>query len=280
MFKSILVCTDGSKYSDTAREYGVHLAQRIGARLAGLHVMDSRILEGPLMADISGWVGASPYAAQLPQFRELLREKAEAVGEAFRARCAEAGLEPEIRLRTGHPLPLILEESLEFELLILGQKGEHAEFVGELMGATAERVCRHTERPCLVTPEQYRPITRILTAYDGSAHAGKALGVAAELAAALREPLIVLTVNEKGDSAAARGTNAAGERLARDHGAQVESRVVEGKAGPTILRVAEESGADLIAIGAFGHGRIREFFIGSAAAHVAARAHTPLLMAR
>lgn len=280
MFKSILVCTDGSKYGDTAREYGLHLAQRVGARLAGLHVMDSRILEGPLMADISGWIGASPYAAQLPQFRELLREKAEAVGEAFRARCAEAGLEAEMRLRTGHPLPLILEESRQFELLALGQKGEHADFVGEMMGATAERVCRHVERPCLLTPEKFRPITRILAAFDGSGHAGKALTVAAELAVTLREPLVLLTVDEKGDLAAARETNAAGERIARDHGAQVEARVTEGKAGATILRVAEETGSNLIAMGAFGHSRIREFFIGGAAAQVAARTQMPVLMAR
>lgn len=280
MFKSILVCTDGSKYGDTAREYGIHLARRVGARLVGLHVMDSRMLEGPLMADISGWVGASPYAAQLPRFRELMREKAEAVANAFRDRAAEENLTAEVTVRTGHPIPLILEEARKAELLVLGQKGEHADFLGEMTGSTTDRVSRHTERPCLVTPAEFRPVSRILAAYDGSGHAGQALEVAAELAAALPAPLVVLTVNEKGDAAQTMETLAAGEQLARDHGVNVETVTAEGKAGPTVLRIAEEKGCDLIAIGAFGHSRIRELFIGSAASHITARAHCPVLMAR
>jgi len=280
MFKSILVCTDGSKYGDTAREYGIHLAQRVGARLAGLHVMDSRMLEGPLMADISGWVGASPYAAQLPQFRELLREKGEAVAQAFRARAEELGTSADVSVRTGHPVPLIIEEARKAELLVIGQKGEHADFIGEMTGSTAERVSRHAERPCLVTPAEFRPITRILAAYDGSGHAGKALELAAELSSALAAPLALLAVDEKGDSERVREALAAGLQLARDHGVAADGVTAAGKAGAAVLRVAEEKGCDLIAVGAFGHSRIREFFIGSAAAQISARAHCPVLMAR
>jgi nucleotide-binding universal stress UspA family protein len=232
------------------------------------------------MADMSGWVGASPYAAQLPQFRELLREKAEAVAEAFRSRCGEAGVEVEMVLRTGHPIPVLIEEARKAELLILGQKGEHAEFVGEMMGSTVERVCRHTERPCLVTPAEFRPISRILVAYDGSGHAGKALQVAAELSVSISASIVMLSIDEKGDAKHARDIAEAGARLAQDHGAHVETLIVEGKAGPTLLQTAEEQGCNLIAMGAFGHSRIREFLIGSAATHVAARSHGPVLMAR
>lgn len=280
MFKSILVCTDGSKYGDTAREYGIHLAQRVGARLAGLHVMDSRMLEGPLMADISGWVGASPYAAQLPQFRELLREKGEAVAQAFRARAEELGISAEVLVRTGHPVPLIIEEARKSELLVIGQKGEHADFIGEMTGSTAERVSRHAERPCLVTPAEFRPISRILAAYDGSGHAGQALELATELSSAMAAPLVLLVVDEKGEPERVRDALTAGLQLARDHGVTADGVTATGKAGAAVLRVAEEKGCDLIAVGAFGHSRIREFFIGSAAAQISARAQCPVLMSR
>ncbi len=280
MFKSILVCTDGSKYGDAAREYGIHLAKRVGARLAGLHVMDSRMLEGPLMADISGWVGASPYAAQLPQFRELLRDKAEAIAQAFRARAEEFGISADVVVRTGHPVPLIVEAARKAELLVIGQKGEHADFIGEMTGSTAERVSRHAERPCLVTPAEFRPINRILAAYDGSGHAGQALKIAAELAVLWSVPLTLLTVDEKGDADRMREAASAGDQLARDHGVTPDVIRAAGRAGETVLRVAEEKGCDLIAVGAFGHSRIREFFLGSAAAQISARAHCPVLMAR
>lgn len=281
MFKSILVCTDGSKFGDTAREYGLHLARKVGARLIGLHVMDARMLEGPLMADISGWIGASPYAAQLPQFREMLREKAEAIGEAFRIKSLQEGIEPEILIRTGHPASVILEESAKAELLTLGQKGEHADFLGEMMGSIADRVSRHSGRPCLITPATFRPLRNILAAYDGSAQAGQALEIAAELAATIGAPLTVLSIAQKGNLDEARARAANGVRLARDHGAETEFAVMAAdRAGPAILQTAEERDSDLIALGAMGHSRIREFFIGSAAAHVAAHATRAVLMAR
>ncbi len=281
MFKSIMVCTDGSSYSETACEYGIDLAKKVGARLIGLHVMDALLLEGPLMADISGWIGASPYAAQLPQFRELLREKAEAIGEAFATACQEVGMAPEVTIRTGHPISVILEESAKVELTVLGQKGEHAEFLGEMMGSTAERISRHIRRPCLLTPAGFRPIRKILAAYDGSAQAGAALELAAELAAALAVPLTILTIAQKDDGEAARAAAANGVRMARDHGAEADSvTMAVGRAGPAILQAAEEHQCDLIALGSIGHSRFRDFFIGSAAAHVAARSSRPVLMVR
>jgi len=100
MIKSILVSTDGSAYGDTACEYGIFLARRLSALLMGLHVLDSRMLEGPLMADISGWIGAQPYGAQLKQFRELMEKKGESIMQSFEERCREADL-PAERARQG-----------------------------------------------------------------------------------------------------------------------------------------------------------------------------------
>ncbi|MBN1270588.1 MAG: universal stress protein, partial [Kiritimatiellae bacterium] len=123
MIKSILVCTDGSEYGDTACDYAIHLAGKLKARLMGLHVLDSRMLEGPLMADISGWVGAQPYGAQLQQFRDLMEKKGEAVINAFTDRCEKAGLTAETWMKMGHPARVVLQEEGRAELLIMGQKG-------------------------------------------------------------------------------------------------------------------------------------------------------------
>ena len=81
---------------------------------------------------------------------------------------------------------------------MLGQKGEHAEWIGDMMGSTVERVVRHSVKPCLVTPDAFRPFSSILAAYDGSTHASQALHEAVELAMALNLELMVLTVAENG----------------------------------------------------------------------------------
>jgi nucleotide-binding universal stress UspA family protein len=280
MIKSILVCTDGSPYGDIASEYGIHLAKALKARILGLHVLDSRMLEGPLMADLSGWIGAQPYGAQLQQFRELMHQKGEAVIGAFASRCETAGLKPETWIKMGHPPRVILEEEARAELLVLGQKGEHAEWIGEMTGSLAERVVRHSVKPCLVTPGAFKPVSKILVAYDGSAHASQALHEAVELAVQLGSPLSVLTVAEDKDLDAANRISRDGLTLAEAHDCRAAHLVAKGPAGATILDTAYQHGFDFIVMGAYGHGRIREMILGSTTQQVLTRSEVPVMLVR
>ena len=83
MIKRILVATDGSKNGNAACTYAFNLAQTLQADCQGIHVIDERMLEGPLFADISGWLGAEAYSAQISQFYTLMEEKADAIAAAF-----------------------------------------------------------------------------------------------------------------------------------------------------------------------------------------------------
>jgi nucleotide-binding universal stress UspA family protein len=278
MIKSILVCTDGSEYGNVACDYGLFLAKQCQAELAGLHVLDSRMLEGPLMADISGWVGAQPYGAQLQQFRELLQQRGEAVAEAFGQRCRDQGIEAVAATKMGHPARAILDEEARTELLVLGQRGEHAELLEGMMGSNVERVVRHAETPCLVTPAAFHPVRRILSAYDGSGHAGKGLHEASELAAALNVELIVLTVGEPGSQRDSGRTAADGVHLAEVHGCRARPVVVEGNPEEAVLAQAHTEHCDLIVVGAYGHGRIREMFIGSTTNRLVSESDLPVML--
>jgi nucleotide-binding universal stress UspA family protein len=280
MIKSILVCLDGSSHSDAACDLALHLTSRLHARLLGLHVLDSRMLEGPLMADLSGWIGAQPYGAQLQQFRELMEQKGHAVVRAFDDRCAKAGVQAESWLKMGHPARIILEEEARAELLVLGQRGEHADWMGDMMGSTVERVVRHSVKPCIVVPATFTPFTRILAAYDGSSHASQALREAAELAVALDLELVVLTVaeSEDQDKAAAISQDAMG--LVGAHGARARPRVARGRSAVTILECAKEEQCNLVVVGAYGHSRVREMILGSTTTTLVTRSHLPVMLVR
>jgi nucleotide-binding universal stress UspA family protein len=281
MIKSILVCTDGSEYSDVATEYGIHLATRLKARILGLHVLDQRMLDGPLLADISGWIGAQPYAAQVQSFRKLMEEKGEAVIGSFSQKCRSAGLEPETRVKLGHPPSVILEEEARAELVVMGQKGEHAGVIGELTGSIVERVVRHSVKPCLVTPARFSPITRILVAYDGSGHSSKALQEAAELTAALNLPVTAVTVAEGGNRERAEEISRDAVKIMQSHACrQSSARVIEGNASTVIMEAARQEKCDFIVLGAYGHNRIREMMIGSTTTQILSRAKMPVMLVR
>ena len=281
MIRSLLVCTDGSSYGDVACEYAMDLSVRLRAQLSALHVIDARLLEGPLMADLSNWIGAQPYGAQVPQFRELLNRKGETILEAFAQKCAARNLSPNTLLSSGHPVHVILEEEAKTELLILGQKGEHADWAGHLMGSTVERIVRQSLRPCLVTPDTFRPITKMVVAFDGSGHAAKALHEAIELAQELKVTMNLVTVAD-GETPEARAAQIIkdGLSLVKAHGFTTESAVVKGIPAEAILEHARSQKGDLIVMGAFGHSRIREMILGSTTAQVVASAGLPVLLVR
>lgn len=280
MIKSILVCTDGSPHGDAACEYAIDFARKLYATLTALHVLDSRMLEGPFMADVSGWVGAQPYGEQLQQFRVLMQQKGEAVIEAFNARCAAAGVQAATQLSMGHPIHTILQAENQVELLVMGQKGEHAEWGGEMMGSTAERVVRHSVKPCLVTPETFKPVSRILAAYDGSAHSSQALHEAIELATALKTPLSIMTVAEDKDLERANQITREGLQMAQAHQCPATHLVAKGPPAPALLNMAAEHQFDLLVMGAYGHSRIREMIVGSTTAQLVSRSPIPVMLVR
>jgi nucleotide-binding universal stress UspA family protein len=280
MIKTMMVFTDGSSGGTTAARYALHLARRLNAKLAGCHVLDSRMLEGPLMADISGWIGAQPYSGQLQHFRDLMQQKGEAVIAALVSMAEAEGVEIDAKLLMGHPARVILQEEAKTEMIILGRRGEHAELTGEFIGSTVERVTRHSVKPCLVTPDDFQPVNKILCAFDGSSHAGKALTEAVEMALALQTPLVILSVAENHDLRATRDIAEDGMRIARAHECPAANLVVEGRPEQMIQLKAEELGCGLIVVGSHGHSRIRDMILGGTTHTLVARARLPVLLVR
>lgn len=278
MIKNIMVCTDGSAYSDTACLYAIDLSKRLQARLLGLHVLDARALEGPLMADVANWVGAQPYGGQRFSFHKMMEEKGQAILDAFAAQARTAGLEPETIMTIGHPVAAILRQEGRAELLVAGRKGEHAEWNDEMLGSSIDRLVRRSTNPFLITPAEFQPINHIMAAYDGSGHAGRALQTAVGLSQALAVELSVVTIGE--DNEANRNViKEAGKRL-KAYGVDIDPVLRPGKPETGIISEAAERGVDLIIAGTHGHGRIREMLLGGITHHLMASAKLPLLMVR
>ena len=238
------------------------------------------MLEGPLMADISGWIGAQPYGAQLQQFRDLMQRKGETVIQAFNAKCTEAGITPESWIKMGHTPAVILDEEVRAELVVLGQQGEHAEWIGEFMGSTGERVVRHSVKPCLITSDTFRPINRILAGYDGSGHASQALHEAVELAMALKVELVVITAAESEQEDRAQQISRDAADLVKAHDYSALTMVVKGQPADALIEHARDENCGLIVVGAYGHTRIREMIIGSTTTQIIHKSHLPVMLVR
>lgn len=280
MFKKLLVCTDGSSYGDVACQYAFRLAQTLNAELAGLHVLDIRMIEGPALSDFAGALGVSGYYAGLPQFRLLMESKGNAIRDNFLARAKEAGVTADFQIESGHPVHVILEQEKASDLLILGQKGENEQFGLELIGSMAERITRHAHHSCLVTPGRFTPVSNILAACDGSPISGKVADIAGALALKLGASLTIATVAEKIAPGEARKTAEEARLTCAKQGIDAKVQILEGQAGDALLDCITQHKNDLIVMGAHAHTRIREWFVGCTSQRILANSGIPALLVR
>jgi nucleotide-binding universal stress UspA family protein len=280
MFKSILLCTDGSPAADVAAEYAVWFATQLHGRLRALYVTDIRILEGPLLSDVSGALGAQPYPALLPQLQQIQVEKAQTILGATAKRARDAGVACDTAHETGMMTDIVLDQERGADLVVLGQRGEHAQWSGDSLGSSVERLVRASVKPCLVTPRDFRPVKKILLAYDGSGESAKALSAGFDLGAALGAELVLVTVAPMDSADAAAKLLRAAHQQAQTRKLNVTTELAHGHAEAEILHLSYKTGADLIVMGAYGHTRIRELMLGSTTAQVMRKAHIPVLLAR
>lgn len=277
MIKNILFGVDGSPFGEIAREYAIDLAKRLGARLEAVHVVDSRMLDFPLVAPQTGVIAWNP--AAINGLQQSLRARGETLLRETTARGEKDGVPIVTTLEFGHPSQVFDAIQSRTELVILGRQGEHSKTAPDLTGSTMERFIRHASRPCLVTPAAFRPIGKILVGVDGSASASRALHEAVELANALRIPLVILAVAEReSDLPLAQKNASEAHSLARAHDCAAADLTAVGAPGTCILDQAEETGCDLVVLGSHGHGWIYDRLIGSAAAHVVSRGKIPVML--
>lgn len=280
--KNLLICTDGSNYSEECCRFGAWLAKQTDARIEVLYVTDLRQFEIPAVADLSGSLGIQPYEGMVAQLQEVEKHKAKFVEEQALRVFAESGLTE--RTTFHHETGLLVDEIGDYakraDLILLGKRGENANFASEHLGSMLERVVRSATKPCLVTSRKFRPIDHVAIAYDGGPSAKKALQFMAdnELFKAFNLHVITAVEGRKEDEAAARLAEA--EKIMKAAGLYPACQLLTGEVETAIADYVVKAKVDLLIAGAYGHGRIRELLIGSTTTELLRRCHIPVLCFR
>jgi nucleotide-binding universal stress UspA family protein len=152
--KKILYTTDLSESARYAFGYAVSLANRYGADLTILHVMED--LSGTQGMLVINAIGEKKWS----EIRDSnKKEVLDALKERVEQFCAEvSGEHPEcpflineIVVTTGNPVEEILKqaEKKESDLLVMGAHG-HGILAGAMIGSISRRVLRQCKKPVLV----------------------------------------------------------------------------------------------------------------------------------
>ena len=285
--KKILLCTDGSAYSQVSYEYAAWLAQHMEVAIEVLYVTDSRGEQAAQTADFSGSIGINSYQQLLSELVEIEAAKAKINHRRAKIILREAQKflsdrqveRIELTHETGFLVDLFHELERDSDLVILGKRGENANFASEHLGVNMERIVRSSHKPCLVTPRKFRPVNRVLLAYDGGKSCQKALQYLTQLPAFENLELHIVTV-DTGDTAKARQRldfARKSDAIAKFHPA---IELLTGKPEAEIEKYLAAHNIDLLVMGAYGHNRIRHLIIGSTTAQMLRNSQLPVLMFR
>lgn len=281
----ILALTDGSIYAPSVYDHAAWAAKRMDAALEVLHVLDHK-RETAAVADLSGNIGMDARDELLAQLAELDAAKgkvamtqARVILDHARAHLSAAGVtDLTLSQRHGHLVETLEEVEGNADLVIIGKRGEAADFATGHLGANLERVIRGSTRPVLVANRAFKPIERLLIAYDGGPSARKAVTHVATkpLLRGIECHLLMIgapTPANQEKLALAREDLAAGGIVAR-------ATLVEGEAEARISEYVKSEAIDLLVVGAYGHSRIRHLIIGSTTTTLIRTCQVPLLMFR
>lgn len=293
----ILLATDGSAGADVARTLvdAVHLPS--GSTVRVVSAID------PLEA-VFGAPWAPAVAANLDQLEaDHVAAAQEQLDQAARGLTHVDGTVERQVLR-GRPGFAIVEEARHFaaDVIVVGTRG-HGAIASMLLGSVSAEVADHA--PCPVLVARVPQLIRVVLAHDGSdcARTAEALltswpifgqvaievvsvaHLASPWTSGLAPTVFAEAVGDYGRTATTLlhdyteiAESAAG-RL-RQIGLRASSLAGQGEPAETIIRIAENSQADLIVMGTRGRTGLRRVLLGSVARNVMLHAHCSVLVAR
>jgi nucleotide-binding universal stress UspA family protein len=144
VIERILIAADGSASGSEAIDYGLAIAEKLGAKVTFFHAMDPvAFSEWRSNVDTQdGAVRAFPF--HLDAGEESMLD------EATR-KAQERGIESNVEIGSGEPVAEIIAhaDSIDADLIIVGSRGRQ-EVAGSLLGSVSRGVLHEAPRPVLV----------------------------------------------------------------------------------------------------------------------------------
>jgi len=284
--RKLLLPLTGTAAGEAALTTALMVARMWDAHLTALHVqVDSRDvaplagegLSGAMIEEMMSATekeGSQRSAAVRAMFDRFVAEHGVTVAEPHRGTGATANFAS----ATGREEDLVAQLARLTDLTVV----PHPEGGDDVSSSDAlHAVLFDSGRPVLIAPQVALPTigTRICVAWNGTAESAAAVQAALpwmQRAKAVR----VLSADEyqrRGPAAAALS------QYLGLHGVHVEIaqfRPLDRGVGRGLLTAAAEFGADLLAMGAYSHSRLRQLILGGVTRHVLEHATLPVLMCR
>jgi nucleotide-binding universal stress UspA family protein len=274
-YKTILVHCDSSPWLLQRLQIAVKLALRFDAHLVGLHI------QAPIdLPAFSG--GVVPLDSLYVAYEASTKAEMDKATAMFADSISGTHCSREWRVVKGYHEDELVVRSRFADLLVLGQTDPSS--VTATPKDLPEAVAISSGRATLVVPNSAcsRPGQSVLLCWNASRESARTAAEALPFLVSADKVIVLIvepTSRSEGDYPQPGADVAAW--LAR-HGAKVTVQrdiAADSDVGQVILSRAADFGVDLVAMGLYGHSRLREVILGGASRTLLSRTTVPLLIA-
>ncbi|MDO8605022.1 MAG: universal stress protein [Phaeospirillum sp.] len=270
-FKTILVCTDGSEFSDGAVRIAIAMAKKAEARLLAVSVV------------ITNYV----YEEVAPAAAMEAEERVFGILEKVVAQAAAEGVEcqPLVR-RALDPFEAIVGAANDenADVIVAGRRGKRG-LARFMLGDATAKIIGNAKCSVLVVPKAAKMWqNRLLLATDGSRSSDAAAVAGLRIAFCCHIPATVLSV-EVPKHSPERQAEAARivERTVAAYvaeGVAVDGVVARGSPAEMVVETAQKTGSDIIVMGSHGRTGLGRLLVGSNSLGVIGKVDCPVLVVK
>jgi len=281
----LIALIDGSQYSKSVCEYAAWIAKGVEGSVEIIHSLARRDMPNE-STDISGSIGLGARSALLDELAQIDQQKAQLIQQRGRAILDDAvelieskGVKNvEAKLRKDGLIDTLHDFEQDAALILIGKRGQSANQAASHLGSNMERVVRESKKPVFVASRAFKPIEKILLAFDGGKSALYAVEHLSKSKVFGGKTIHLLTVENETVEKKAEIEGAAAKL--KKAGYNVTSEIVAGAPADIISEKTKSDNFDMLVMGAYGHSRIRSLIIGSTTTQLIRMCKIPVLMFR
>ena len=265
----------GTPFTSVAIERAVELAERHKAKITAVTVVDPKNVckVGPVPP------GASFYAKKMCKNRlEVTHKTIEAAIAELEDRCSSFNVPLSIETETGDPFTLVIDHARYHDLTIFGLRSLFEYQLVKDPEKDLLRLLSNGVRPIIAVSQKFRPINKVMIAYNGSIESANAMQHFVQMNLWPNASLEIVQFDEARGSDFKLLDDAAA--YCADFGYSVNTHLIPGKASDKLVPTTRQINADMTVMGKGLRSLLIRRVLGDTLLSTLAQTNRPLFLSQ
>lgn len=280
----IITCIDGSAVSDNVCSAACWSAKQLNKPILLLHAIEKS--HSTANEDLSGAIGLGARSSLLNEMAALDEQRSKvalSLGKEMLAHSKALLIDNgcndiEKTQRHSGIVEAICDLENDARLIVIGKSGQQHNGDFKTLGSHIEQIIRQVHTPVLIANRTFKTPKSFMLAYDGRETADKA--VQRIIDGGLLHGLTCHLVTVKNSTPNVEEKFKQTKDLLTNKGFEVKASLLEGPIFDALMNYKENSGVDMLVMGAFSHSKLASVFLGSNTLKMIEQTALPLIILR